>query len=65
MAKKPSKNLDKKLRPRNRHAYHPIMQKGGVHEKSVGAKRKLAKQELKHQLNRAWQNGSEPILVAA
>ena len=32
-----------KQKRRNPHAFHPIMRKGGVHEKSNGAKRKAAK----------------------
>ena len=32
-----------KQKRRNFHATHPIMRKGGVHEKSNGAKRKAAK----------------------
>ena len=32
-----------KQKQRNFHAIHPIMRKGGVHEKSNGAKRKAAK----------------------
>jgi len=37
-------NRDK---PRNFHACHPIMKKGGVHEKSKGAKRAAAKRETR------------------
>ncbi len=33
--------------PRNPHACHPIMRKGGVHEKSRGAKRAAAKRETR------------------
>ena len=32
-----------KQKRRNFHAIHPIMRKGGVHEKSNGAKRKAAR----------------------
>lgn len=32
---------------RNGHAFHPIMSKGGVHEKTEKAKRKAAKHEIK------------------
>jgi hypothetical protein len=31
---------------RNGHAFHPIMSKGGVHEKTEKAKRKAAKHEM-------------------
>lgn len=40
--------MRKKQEKRNGHACHPIMRKGGVHEKTEKAKRKAAK----HQLNR-------------
>ncbi|WP_317932233.1 hypothetical protein [Halioxenophilus sp. WMMB6] len=33
--------------PRNLHACHPIMGKGGVHEKSKGAKRQAVKHETR------------------
>ena len=36
---------------RNGHAFHPIMSKGGVHEKTEKAKRKAAKQEMKRKVN--------------
>lgn len=35
---------------RNHHAHHPIMRKGGVHEKTQKAKRKQQRQHLKRQL---------------
>lgn len=35
-----------KQEKRNGHAFHPIMKKGGVHEKSEKAKRKAAKREV-------------------
>lgn len=34
-----------KQEKRNGHAFHPIMRKGGVHEKSNKAKRKADKQQ--------------------
>jgi len=34
-------------RPRNTFHNHPLMRKGGVHEKSDKAKRKAAKQKLR------------------
>ena len=37
-------------RLRNRHATAPIMQKGGVHEKTRKAERKREKQDLKKEL---------------
>lgn len=39
--------MPKRQAPRNRHAYHPIMRKGGVHEKSTGAKRAAGKRETR------------------
>lgn len=38
--------MPKKQERRNGHAFHPIMRKGGVHEKTEKAKRKAAKHEL-------------------
>ncbi len=46
MAKKPAKK-------RNPHACNPIMRKGGVHQKSIGAKRAEEK--------RQWRNHSREI----
>ncbi len=37
---------------RNFHACHPILRKGGVHEKTNKAKRKAAKQTLRNTLNK-------------
>lgn len=37
---------------RNTLAKHPLMKKGGVHEKSQGAKRKRDKQQLKQALRK-------------
>jgi hypothetical protein len=41
----------KKLERRNGHAFHPIMSKGGVHEKAEKAKRKAAKHEMNRMVN--------------
>lgn len=38
---------------RNGHACHPIMRKGGVHEKANGAKRAAAKRQTKRTV-REW-----------
>jgi hypothetical protein len=35
-----------KQEKRNRHAFHPIMKKGGVHEKTNKAKRKSERQDI-------------------
>lgn len=37
--------MSKRQKPRNLHACHPIMRKGGVHEKSKGAERAAAKRD--------------------
>jgi hypothetical protein len=42
--------MPKSRKPRNFHACHPIMKKGGVHEKSQGAKRAAAKRDTQAQL---------------
>ncbi len=39
------------VRLRNRHATHPLMQKGGVHEKPPKAERKRDKQDLQRRLD--------------
>ena len=39
--------MAKRNKPRNLHACHPIMRKGGVHEKSKSAKRTAVKQETR------------------
>ena len=36
---------------RNLHACHPIMKKGGVHEKTRGAKRAAAKRKMKQDVS--------------
>ncbi|MBU0801319.1 MAG: hypothetical protein KKA05_09995 [Alphaproteobacteria bacterium] len=41
----------KKQERRNGHAFHPIMSKGGVHEKTEKAKRKAAKHEMKRKFS--------------
>lgn len=46
----------KKQERRNGHAFHPIMSKGGVHEKTEKAKRKAAKHEMKRKLDE-WRDG--------
>lgn len=43
----------KKQERRNGHACHPIMRKGGVHEKSQGSKRQAQKRETR-KAARAW-----------
>ena len=42
--------MPKKQERRNGHAFHPIMSKGGAHEKTEKAKRKAAKQNLKRKI---------------
>ena len=43
--------MPKRNKPRNFHACHPIMGKGGVHEKSKSAKRAAAKRETRRKAN--------------
>lgn len=50
-----------KQKKRNGHAFHPIMKKGGVHEKSKSAKRKAEKLELKKQI-KEWHSRSFFVL---
>lgn len=38
--------MKKKQEKRNGHAFHPIMSKGGAHEKTEKAKRKADKRDL-------------------
>ena len=46
-----AKKTSTKVSPtRNLHACHPIMRKGGVHEKSRGAKRAEAKREIRKKI---------------
>ena len=39
--------MSKRVKPRNFHACHPIMRKGGVHEKTKGAQRAAARRETR------------------
>jgi hypothetical protein len=43
--------MPKKQEKRNGHAFHPIMSKGGAHEKTEKAKRKAAKHDLNRKVN--------------
>ncbi len=43
--------MAKKQERRNGHAFHPIMRKGGVHEKSNKAKRAAAKQQTNRKIH--------------
>ncbi|WNO08254.1 hypothetical protein [Teredinibacter sp. KSP-S5-2] len=45
--------MPSKQQRRNGHAFHPIMRKGGVHEKSKGAKRAAAKRQTDRKV-REW-----------
>lgn len=40
-----------KKESRNGHAFHPIMRKGGVHEKTNKAKRKMDRQHIVKKVN--------------
>ncbi|MEJ2443374.1 MAG: hypothetical protein P8Y42_07920 [Exilibacterium sp.] len=49
--------MGNKPKLRNRHAAHPIMRKGGVHEKSRSAKRREAKRETRRAIEN-WRHSS-------
>lgn len=55
--------MPKKQEKRNGHAFHPIMSKGGVHEKTEKAKRKAAKHDLNRKV-KEWLGRSSIILAA-
>jgi hypothetical protein len=48
-----------KKESRNGHAFHPIMRKGGVHEKTNKAKRKLDRQQIARKLNEYETKGNK------
>jgi hypothetical protein len=48
-----------KKQSRNGHAFHPIMRKGGVHEKTGKAKRKAEKLQTSRKA-REWLDRSHP-----
>ena len=50
--------MPNKQKRRNGYAFHPIMLKGGVHEKSKKAKRRAVKQETLH-LAKEWLDRSD------
>ena len=56
--------MKKKAKTRNPHACHPIMKKGGSHEKSVGSKRAATKRDTK-QLVSEWRCRSSINQTAA
>lgn len=56
--------MPKKQERRNGHAFHPIMSKGGVHEKTEKAKRKAAKHEMNRKVQE-WLGRSSSISLAA
>lgn len=43
--------MAKRQKPRNFHACHPIMKKGGAHEKSRGAKRAAARRDTRKKVS--------------
>jgi hypothetical protein len=45
--------VSKRSKPRNFHACHPIMKKGGVHEKTKGSKRAEAKRLTRQKVREA------------
>ncbi|MEJ2418661.1 MAG: hypothetical protein P8Y45_17360 [Exilibacterium sp.] len=54
--------MGNKPKLRNRHAAHPIMRKGGVHEKSRSAKRREAKRETRRAIENWRHSWSEAVL---
>jgi len=50
--------MPKKQQRRNGHAFHPIMRKGGPHEKSKSAKRSADKQQTRKK-TREWLDRSD------
>lgn len=57
--------MPKKQERRNGHAFHPIMGKGGVHEKTEKAKRKAAKHEVSRKVQEWLGRSSRLNMVAA
>ena len=57
--------MPKKQERRNGHAFHPIMSKGGVHEKTEKAKRKAAKHEMNRKVQEWLGRSSRVEMVAA
>lgn len=55
--------MPKKQDRRNGHAFHPIMRKGGVHEKTNKAKRAAAKQQTNRKV-REWFGRSSFVLFS-
>ena len=56
--------MPKKQERRNGHAFHPIMKKGGVHEKSEKAKRATAKLQTTKK-GKEWQDPSSLFSLLA
>lgn len=48
-----------KQEKRNGHAFHPIMRKGGVHEKTNKAKRKTDRQQMAKKVNNYLAKGKK------
>jgi hypothetical protein len=59
------KNLGTKQERRNGHAFHPIMSKGGVHEKTEKAKRKAAKHDMSRKVQEWLGRPSHLGMIAA
>ncbi|SMF65854.1 hypothetical protein SAMN02745866_04236 [Alteromonadaceae bacterium Bs31] len=54
--------MPKRQKPRNFHACHAIMRKGGVHEKTKGAKRAAVKHDTRRKANE-WLGRSHLLLT--
>lgn len=50
-----------KKETRNGHAFHPIMRKGGVHEKTHKAKRKAERQQMEKKVNEYLAKGISEV----
>ena len=54
-----------KQEKRNGHAFHPIMRKGGVHQKSNKAQRRAEKQHMSRKIREGFDCPSPLRLIAA
>lgn len=54
-----------KQEKRNGHAFHPIMRKGGAHQKSHKAQRRADKQQMSRKVREGFDRPSHSLSVAA
>jgi hypothetical protein len=57
--------MARKKESRNGHAFHPIMRKGGVHEKSNKAKRAAAKRGTNRKVREWFGRSFSPFITFA